>query len=136
MRLDRHRGAVVVAVSGIRSPESFHASLDEAGVRLAASVTRPDHHRFRPTDWREAAEAASRAGADAVVTTEKDLARIEDREALRSLGRPVWALRVDVEFEGGERALWDQILPSIRLRGEAEGPARPSERRAPGGRAK
>jgi tetraacyldisaccharide 4'-kinase len=87
------KGFAAFAVSGIARPERFEEELRGLGLRLAGSRRFRDHHRYRRADLRGVVDAARAAGAEVVVTTEKDLVRID---ALPS-GSPPWyalALRV------------------------------------------
>jgi tetraacyldisaccharide 4'-kinase len=69
--------ARVFAVAGIARPHRFFADLSAAGWSIAGTLTFRDHHRFDPADLRRIGEAARAAGAEAVVTTEKDGVRLE-----------------------------------------------------------
>jgi tetraacyldisaccharide 4'-kinase len=73
----------VVAVAAIAWPERFVGALDEAGFDVAATHTWGDHHAFTAEDGGVVREVMQRAGADLVVTTEKD--------AMRWLRRRPWS---------------------------------------------
>jgi tetraacyldisaccharide 4'-kinase len=76
----------VVAFCGIARPEQFFsgleragvesAGLDRAGLRLAARFPFPDHHRYTAGDLERMMIAARKAGAAALLTTEKDRVRL------------------------------------------------------------
>jgi tetraacyldisaccharide 4'-kinase len=85
-------GRRVVAVAGIARPERFLATLRRAGADVVATLLRRDHHRYVDGDRREI-EVAS-AGADLVVTTEKDLAKL----AGSVFRAPLAAVRIEVAF--------------------------------------
>lgn len=68
-------GRRVLAVSGLAEPEGFSAMLRERGANLVKTLEYPDHHRYSPADWCEIMSAAS--GAELVLTTEKDLVKLE-----------------------------------------------------------
>jgi tetraacyldisaccharide 4'-kinase len=91
-------GRRVVAVAGIARPERFVAALGAAGADVVATILRRDHHLYGDDDRREI-DAAS-AGADLVVTTEKDLVRL-DGTALRA---PLAALRIEIAFSSDAAA--------------------------------
>jgi tetraacyldisaccharide 4'-kinase len=66
----------VFAFAGIASPERFFADLTTAGYTIAGTRAFRDHHPYSRRDL-EALIAQSRAaGADVLVTTEKDLVRL------------------------------------------------------------
>jgi len=64
------------AFCGIGSPEGFAATLADAGVTVRGAVNFPDHHRYCPDDINSVAEDAKKAGADSLITTEKDAMRL------------------------------------------------------------
>jgi tetraacyldisaccharide 4'-kinase len=66
----------VVAFCGIARPEQFLVGLDRAGLRVAARFAFPDHHSYTAGDLERVTSAAQKAGAAAVLTTEKDRARL------------------------------------------------------------
>jgi tetraacyldisaccharide 4'-kinase len=74
----------------------------------------PDHHRFRAAELEAAVREAVAAGADALVTTEKDLPRLAP-----VVGPPVRALRIGVEVEGAERLRERVLAVARRLEGRA-----------------
>jgi tetraacyldisaccharide 4'-kinase len=66
----------VAAFCGIARPEQFFAGLEAAGLRVAAKKAFADHHRYSPRDIVTLLAKARAVGAVAVVTTEKDQARM------------------------------------------------------------
>ena len=71
-----------IAFCAIAHPQEFFTALRAQGLSLQHTFAFRDHHRFRPREL--AAIAASARGAAALLTTEKDLARLPapDRRAL------------------------------------------------------
>lgn len=91
-------GTPVVAVAGVARPERFLATLAARGAEITGVLRFPDHHRYAPADV-AAVAAAARTGA--VVTTEKDLVKLE-----RHAGSiAVRALRVRLEVDDGDGLL-------------------------------
>jgi tetraacyldisaccharide 4'-kinase len=66
----------VVAFCGIARPEEFFAGLRALDIQSAATVAYADHHRYTDTDFRFLLDEARRVKANALVTTEKDAARL------------------------------------------------------------
>jgi len=66
----------IVAVAGIASPPRFFSDLRSGGWTIAREMPYRDHHRYSRADVEEIFDGARRAGAKAVVTTEKDLVRL------------------------------------------------------------
>jgi tetraacyldisaccharide 4'-kinase len=60
------------AFCGIGNPEAFFSDLKRWHVDLAGTLTFRDHHRYTESDVRSLEEAAAKAGASSLVTTEKD----------------------------------------------------------------
>lgn len=67
----------VFAVAGIARPERFFGDLRSAGFNVAGEMEFRDHHAFRQQDIDRMVAAARACGAAAVVTTEKDVVRLE-----------------------------------------------------------
>jgi len=64
------------AFAGIARPESFWASLAEAGIEVAGQHAFRDHHRYTAADLRRLRAWAAAAGADRLVTTAKDAMKL------------------------------------------------------------
>lgn len=71
-------GARALALAGIARPERFFDDLRGAGYNVIGTRVFADHHAFTPADVASVVEAARAAGADVVLTTEKDAVRLED----------------------------------------------------------
>ena len=66
----------VIAVAGIARPERFFAALRAQGWEIVREMVFRDHHWFTDGDVQTIRRAAAAAGADCVVTTEKDAMRL------------------------------------------------------------
>lgn len=64
------------AFAGIARPESFWASLAEAGIEMLGRHAFRDHHRYTAADLRNLRLWARAAGADGLVTTAKDAMKL------------------------------------------------------------
>ncbi len=89
----------VAAFCGLGNPGAFWRTLDELGLDVAYRWSFPDHHRYRPEELRRLAFRAAEAGADALVTTEKDAINFSDEAAEIGGIAPVYWLKIDVELE-------------------------------------
>jgi tetraacyldisaccharide 4'-kinase len=69
-------GRAPFAVAGIASPERFFDDVRRLGHELAGTRSFPDHHSYSRQELGRLADAARRAGADVIVTTEKDYVRL------------------------------------------------------------
>lgn len=66
------------AFAGIGRPETFRRSLQELGAEVAAFRAFPDHHPYGRPDVEEIRRLAAAAGADRILTTEKDGIRLAE----------------------------------------------------------
>ncbi|HWI26625.1 MAG TPA: tetraacyldisaccharide 4'-kinase [Stellaceae bacterium] len=101
----RFAGQRVAAFAGIGRPAKFFESLEEAGAILASRHGFADHHAYSEAELRRLAAAADAAGA-ALVTTEKDQARLSPKWQAR-----VEVLRVAVAWQ--DEAALDRLLQRI-----------------------
>jgi len=69
----------VFAFSGLADNEQFFDSLRKQGLDVAGTKGFRDHHRYTAADIAAIKEAA---GANAIVTTEKDAVKIDDRDII------------------------------------------------------
>lgn len=97
-------GLRVLAFAGIGDPEKLFATLAGAGIAVAATRSFPDHHRFTPAEARLLCEEADRA-ALMLVTTEKDLVRMQGDPGLAELAARARALPVTLTLADPEAFL-------------------------------
>ena len=90
----------VFAVSAIAQPASFVETLERAGARVVGHRDWSDHHKFSPEQAQGVLEEAARAGAEAVVMTEKDAVKWATLDAPRLL--PIYALRIEMVLDDEE----------------------------------
>lgn len=76
---DGIKGRRVFAFCGIRGPLGFLDTLDMLRARVVGVMTFPDHYRYDSVDIRRIREESERVGAELLITTEKDAARLGDR---------------------------------------------------------
>lgn len=97
----------VVAFAGLGRPEKFKATLEKLGYDIVGWHEFSDHHPYSDHDLYLLRHEAERKNA-ALITTEKDIARISDPETLKMLD----ALPIQVKFED-EAALKAFILERL-----------------------
>lgn len=78
LNLGALRGRRVFAFSGLADNAQFFRMLLDAGVELVGTRGFPDHHRYTAADL----AGLRAAGADALVTTEKDAVKLADRDII------------------------------------------------------
>jgi tetraacyldisaccharide 4'-kinase len=102
-------GRRLMAFAGLGSPQGFADTLDAAGIRRVAFAEFPDHHWFTPADLRELVQDARTAGAEGLITTEKDWVRLRD---LPPSPLPLWVLPVRLVLESGQEH-WSRLLAGV-----------------------
>lgn len=87
------------AFCGLGNPQSFRRTLERQGTRLMDWLEFPDHHRYRPHELRHLSAQFQNKGADALITTEKDVINLceECDELLAPL--PLYWLAVTMVVE-------------------------------------
>jgi tetraacyldisaccharide 4'-kinase len=95
----------VAAFCGLGNPDSFWRSLKGLGVAPVLRREFPDHHRYGAAGLRALGAAARAAGAQALVTTEKDVANLPAgwQEAVAPL-RVLW-LEIGLEVDQADALL-------------------------------
>jgi tetraacyldisaccharide 4'-kinase len=94
-------GRRVLAFAGIGDPQKFFATLAEAGVTSAHQRSFPDHHRYTGIEAQTLCDEAERAGL-ALVTTEKDVARLAGGADTAQLAKRAHALPVTLAIDQAE----------------------------------
>jgi len=74
--LEELKSRSLVAFSGIGDPGSFEKLLQSQGI-TARCLVFPDHHAYTSQDFSLILKQAEKEGADSIITTEKDAARLE-----------------------------------------------------------
>lgn len=93
-------GKRVLAVSGVADPATFYRLVGDSGADVAEVMEFPDHHVYTRQDWHTIA-AAGRT-YDLVVTTEKDLVKLDRFPFAR---QTLVALRIDMAVAEADRLL-------------------------------
>jgi tetraacyldisaccharide 4'-kinase len=79
----------------------------QCGYKVVGFREFPDHHRYGPADVESLGEWAGRLAVDAVLCTHKDLVKLRlDRLG----GRPLWAVRIGLEFLAGQTAFESRLI--------------------------
>lgn len=102
-------GAAVAAFCGIGNPQAFEHSLHLAGYRVLAFRAFPDHHRYTRKEVAELGEWVRQVQPVQVLTTQKDLVKLE----ITTLGEvPLRAVEIETRLQQGEADL-EQRLRAI-----------------------
>lgn len=104
-------GQRVLAFAGLGRPEKFYETLAATGAQIVARRSFPDHHFYTQADMRDLARAAKAAGADRLVTTEKDYVRLPAGKSADATEPAISALPVSVQI--AEEAAFSDWLSRI-----------------------
>lgn len=98
----------VWAFCGIGHPLGFRKTLQRHGINPIGFTPFPDHYAYTEEDIKELNDRAKLAGADVILTTQKDQMRLA-RLNMASWPMPVYALKVELKLVAGKEFL-DRIL--------------------------
>jgi len=98
-------GRRVLAVSGLADPNAFYAMLRDLDADLVGVFEFPDHHAYTNADWQAIVNAMR--DTDLVVTTEKDLVKLERFPFPRD---SLYALRLEVTMDAADARALDELI--------------------------
>jgi tetraacyldisaccharide 4'-kinase len=98
-------GKNVFAFCGLGSPMGFFAAVEALGAKPVGRKALADHAEYSPRVVEELRRTASRCGAEAFVTTQKDGVKIRASD----FDRPVWQLGVEIRLCAGEDTLLEKL---------------------------
>ena len=107
--LEKLKGAKVAALSAIAAPASFEGFLEQLGAELVLRDHYADHHRYTQQEIIDFVNQAKAAGAEFIVTTEKDAVRIPK---LERCDVPIYYLRIQIDILSGQES-FDQCISRI-----------------------
>jgi len=112
-------GRTVAAFCGIGNPEAFRRTLQGIGANVVDFRSFPDHHPYRREDVDDLIRWASTLPADAwIATTQKDWVKLRVSELS---GRPLWAVRVGLQFQSGQAEFDKKILAVVASKRDGSG---------------
>src|SRR6266481_5839704 len=98
-------GRRVLAVSGLADSSAFYAMLRELDADLVGVFEYPDHHAYTNADWQVIVNDTR--ATDLVVTTEKDLVKLERFPFPRD---SLYALRLEVTMDAADTRALDELI--------------------------
>jgi tetraacyldisaccharide 4'-kinase len=109
--VDVPKGQKVLAFCGLGHPRQFFQSLQESGANVVETMVFPDHHIYRPADIRRLFAARKRAGADLLVTTQKDEINLG---ALTARLEPLFVVPLEMDIVNSDELL-NTLMTSIHI---------------------
>ena len=97
----------ILAFCGLAKPESFEKTLGGLGAQILHFEPFPDHFSYKEEDLERLRRIAGEVGAEAMVTTEKDMVRFKD---FAPGTIPLWALSVRHVFQGDDHSRLEAFL--------------------------
>lgn len=88
-------GKPVATACSIGAPGLFSDSVARLGAEVVRTFDFPDHHLWQPEEIRSIAEESASAGAEVIVTTEKDAVKMPEAE----LPVPILAVDIKMDFQ-------------------------------------
>ena len=86
----------VAVACGIGNPQAFSDDILQVGINIVGEKFFRDHHAFTQADLDEITRVAKEAGADAILTTEKDAIRLE---GLTHGDIPIYAAQLEIQSD-------------------------------------
>lgn len=110
------RARNVGVITAIGNPEVFTEDLRNLGMAVISETVMRDHHDYAPADLVKAIEQAREAGAEALLTTEKDAVKLERFEPTDF---PLYAVRIAFRSDD-EGQILSLVLKAVLHRGEKD----------------
>lgn len=92
---DTLEGKRFILFSGIANPQSFDSVVKSAGLKAVGHIAYPDHHKYTNRDMKFIIHRARQAGADALLTTEKDAVKLTEK--ILTGAPPLFVARMKLE---------------------------------------
>jgi 3-deoxy-D-manno-octulosonic-acid transferase len=101
LSLDAFAGRRVFAFCSLANPAAFWSSLHDLQCVLSGQMAFPDHHTYTAADLHRISYQARRAGAEVLVTTEKDVMNLPST----AFDLPVCWLEIKISVDGEQKLL-------------------------------
>jgi len=92
----------VVAFCGLGNPRAFWRTLEELGIDVRFRWAFGDHHHYRPAELARLAKQAVDCGAEALVTTEKDMINLCEHVPVILAPHKLFCLKIGIEIDKEE----------------------------------
>jgi tetraacyldisaccharide 4'-kinase len=92
------QGKRVLGFCGIANPGRFFSLLRAGGIEVVSRLTFPDHFVYPPSSFKKISDRYRESGAEAAITTEKDVIKLFGRDRLFGL-KTVYYLKIGLDIE-------------------------------------
>ena len=103
------KGKSAALFCGIGDPDSFKNLIETLGIKIGLFFNFADHHDYTEEDLGRIFKDAKDENLDAIITTEKDAARLTQRK-LEDLGCRVFVLRIKIQITKDEQGFFHRLL--------------------------
>lgn len=107
LAIEALKGKTATLFCGIADPESFSETVVGLGINVGLFLRFPDHYAYRKKDLEDIVKKSKAKDVDAVITTEKDLARIPPGSFSREIN--FFVLRIALQITSNEKEFIDRI---------------------------
>jgi tetraacyldisaccharide 4'-kinase len=105
-------GRPALCFAALGNPQAFAETCRRLGYNIVGRVWWPDHHHYSPADVREVMQRARAAGAEVLLSTEKDAIKLARLSVEWS--PPLRIVRVDIDFwEEGRTILLGAVQTAL-----------------------
>lgn len=105
--------ARVFCFSGLGSPAGFEAQVRGLAGTYAGQRRFPDHHAYAVADLQSLQADAVAAGADLLVTTEKDWIKVAALPESHRSSPPIWRLDIEARFDNAGDAVLLEAVENV-----------------------
>jgi tetraacyldisaccharide 4'-kinase len=95
----------LIVFSGIADPSRFHILLKNEGIRPLFTLDFHDHHSYPESTLSVLRKHYIRNHADALITTEKDIAKLSGSQSLEDI--PLYYIKIDLDID---KAFYHEVL--------------------------
>lgn len=114
-------GRSAMLVSGIGNSAAFRLTVESVGMKIVGEREFPDHYHYCQNDVDAVAQEAARLNADLLITTQKDLVKMQ------SLRSEAWAVEISAAISDKRpEQKFRQLLAEITTRRVSTEPERPT----------
>ncbi|HEV8604994.1 MAG TPA: tetraacyldisaccharide 4'-kinase [Tepidisphaeraceae bacterium] len=115
LSLDALKSRRIFVVAAIANPTPLESSLRKISAEYKGTWWLPDHHHYSPSDLATLLRRATQAGADTIITTEKDWVKLRSLPSASNASPPILRLDLDIHLDPNhEPLLWDLITARLR----------------------